>query len=165
MEVTSGANSSLAHEVERHRFRQSIACIGVLDAQINNNLVKLVSTQDLHIKEDSLKFGLLFGLLFLGQDFLDMLFDQLISSPRISSFHVFDHKVRKLIHVPRHFKHVLQYDVSAVQLEHVLFQDEIVAPQVLHILFELLSQWAIIVETSTASVNIERGGVEELTFE
>jgi len=162
--VTSRANSSLEHEVKGYRFRQGIACIGVLDAQINNHLVKLVSTQVLHIKQDSLKFGLLFGLLFLGQDFLDMFFDQLISSPRISSFHILNHKVRKLIHMPRHFKHVLQYDVSAVQLEHVLFQDKVVAPQVLNILFELLSEWAIIVETSTASVNIERGGVEELTF-
>ena len=99
VEVASRPNISLKHQVERLGFGEGIARVGVSDAQIKNNLIQLCSRQILNIEQDSLQLSFFFGFLFLGQDLLDVLFNQFISSPGISLDHIFDHKICEFINV------------------------------------------------------------------
>ena len=65
----------------------------------------------------------------------------------------------------RCLEHGVEGEVGAADLEHIFFEDEVLAPLVLHVRLELRAEGAVVVETRDAAVDLETGRVEELLLQ
>ena len=55
----------------------------------------------------------------------------------------------------RSFKHLVESEVGAADLEHIFFKNEVLAPLVLHVGFQLGTEGTVVVETRDTTVNLE----------
>jgi hypothetical protein len=101
LELTSWADLTCEHQVERLSTRKIVVRLWGLDAYFGNTSIKLFSIVVLTIKLMSLQFLLLLicHFLILGNKLGNGLINKFISSVALSRLGVFDHKVRKLFNV------------------------------------------------------------------
>ena len=101
LELTSWADLTCEHQVERLSTGKVVVRLWGLDAYFGNTSIKLFSIVVFAIKLMSLQFLLLLicHFLILGNEFGNGLINKSISSVALSRLGVFDHKVRKLFNV------------------------------------------------------------------
>lgn len=187
-QVAAGTNGSLEHEVEGDGLGRKHASGRVLQVILLDQLAELgtVVVVDsgqnllvlLHhgiVELDGLGLGLL--LLLLGVVLLLHLLatsllvtvearledglDEVVGSEDLAVLGVLAHPVGKLVDVATGLENLVGGQDGAVDLEHVLLEDKVLAPLVNDVGLESTSWGAIVVETANTSVDLEGGGVED----
>ena len=60
---------------------------------------------------------------------------------------------------------LVECEVGAADFEHIFFQDEVLAPEVLHVGLELGAEGTVVVQARDTSVDFETRGEEKLLLE
>ena len=189
-QVAAGTDGRLEHQVERNRRGGLDAGCRILKVVLLDQLAELLAAvvvdlgQDLLVLLDDrvvqldglLTLGLLFlllGVLLLLHDglsarlfvalqarFEDIL-HKVVSPEDLAVLGVLAHPVGELVHVPAGLEHLVGGQDSAVDLEHVLLQDEMLPPGINNVRLQGATRWAVVVETGDATVDFEGGGIEQ----
>jgi len=97
--VARWSNLVLEHKVEWLRIRKSILRLGVLDLQLRDALVDLLSIVVLAVHDDLFKHLLFLWLLALSNSLLQHLFNEFIGASRLVGLDIAHHEVRELLDV------------------------------------------------------------------
>ena len=149
-------------QIKRNHSQQAAKPF-ILDA-----LVNLLSGVVLAINLDSLQSCLFLGLhlgSLLVKNLLDVFIDQLVGTHALSVLGVLNHEVCKLVNMATSLEHIVWSDATASKLKHILLQDEVVPPELLHIRLECGSEWTIIIKSGDTAIDIERLSEKEFTLE
>ena len=90
--------------------------------------------------------------------------EQVIGAVARAGLLVFDHEIGEFVHVPRGLENNFGSDAGAIDFEHVLFQDEVLAPEREHVGLDGAAGRAVVEEAGDAAVDLEGGDVEEAPF-
>jgi hypothetical protein len=188
--VGRGTNRGLEHEVEGDGGLELAVGGRVLDVVLLHELAELLAVvvvdlgQDLLVLLDDgileLDNGnvldlllLLLGVLLLSLDLLatgllvaleaglENLLDQVVGAEDLASLGVLAHPVGELVDVAGCLEDLVGGQHGAVDLEHVLLEHEVLAPDIDNVVCEGAAGRAIVVETRDTAVDVEGGRVEK----
>lgn len=192
--VAAGTNGSLEHEVEGHGRLRLDTGVGVPHVVLLDELSELLAVVVVDLGEDLLvllddgvleldglgTLGLL--LLALGVDLLllhllaasllialeaglENVLDEVVGAQNIAVLGVLAHPVGELVDVAGGLENIVGGQGGAVNLEHVLLEDEVLAPDVDDVGLKGAAGRAIVVEAGNTAVDVERGRKEHAATE
>ena len=192
--VAAGANGSLEHEVEGHGRLRLETGGRVLQVVLLDELAELLAVVVVDLGEDLLVLlddGVLelnglgtLGLLLLAlgvhvlllhllaasllvalEAGLENVLDEVVGAQDVAVLGVLAHPVGELVDVTGGLENIVGGQGGAVNLEHVLLEDEVLAPDVDDVGLEGTAGRAIVVEASNTAVDVERGRKEHAATE
>ncbi|KUI60383.1 hypothetical protein VP1G_11257 [Cytospora mali] len=186
-QLAGGANGSLEHEVEGHR------CRGILQLELLDQLAELVTIVVVELGQDLLVLlhdgiiqlhglrldllllllGVLLFLLHLQatcflvtlQPCLQDGLDKVVGPQDLAVLGVLAHPVGELVDVTAGLEDLVGRQDAAVDLEHILLEDEVFPPRLDDVCLETAARRTVVEETGDTTVDLEGGGVEHAPAE
>ena len=83
----------------------------------------------------------------------------------LATLQVLDHEVRELLDMTGSLQDLVECEVGAAYFEHIFFQHEVLAPEVLDVGLELGAEGTVVVQAGDTAVDFETRGEEKLLLE
>mmetsp|Transcript_70798 Transcript_70798/g.147491 ORF Transcript_70798/g.147491 Transcript_70798/m.147491 type:complete len:356 (-) Transcript_70798:96-1163(-) len=163
LEKARGPDWGGEHEVELVRFSEVVARLRRLDAV----LLELATQLLLGERVSRQQILVVLGPLRLRdrrqlEAVFELLLEQLVSAEELVVLqHILDHEVVESVDVPGRLEHVMRHDGGVLDLQEILLDDEVAAPQGDQIRFERSPRGAVSVKPGCAAIDVEGRPEEE----
>ena len=150
------------HQVERVGRGEVVLGLRRLEPKRDDGGAHLLRRELLEAREHVLELPAALGREHgVRHDALEVLLHQMVRAEAVLGDDVVDHEVREAVDVARRLQHHLGGHRRALHLQHLLVENEVLAPERLQVGLHRAPGRAVVVEPGDAAVNLERGDVEQ----
>jgi hypothetical protein len=157
----------LEHEVEGEGGREVVARRGRLDAELREDAVERGGLVRVRLRRDlaELLAALRAERLVRLDEVLDEVLEELVRALALARLRVLHHEVLELVDVARGLEDGLGRERRALDLEHRVLEDEVLAPEREEVVLERRARRALVLEARDAAVDLKGGDDEHAAEE